>query len=75
MVSDIVSVLLDDCQTQFCRADLDDDGNVDTTDLLALLAAWGDCPVKGECSADLNGDGTIGILDLLALLANWDLCP
>ncbi len=35
-------------------------------DLLALLAAWGDCPVKGECSADLDGDGTVGILDLVA---------
>ena len=44
-------------------------------DLLALLAAWGDCPVKGECSADLNGDGTVGILDLLALPANWGPCP
>ncbi len=51
------------------------DGTVGILDLLALLAAWGDCPVKGECSADLNGDGTVGILDLLTLLANWGPCP
>jgi hypothetical protein len=51
--------------------DIDGDGNVDITDLLALLAAWGDCPQQGECPADLNGDGVVGIGDLLILLANW----
>ncbi|MCH8343992.1 MAG: hypothetical protein IH983_08385 [Planctomycetes bacterium] len=51
--------------------DLDGDGVVGILDLLSLLAAWGDCPAKGECPADLDGDGSVGILDLLALLANW----
>ena len=27
-----------------CPADIDDDGTVGITDLLALLAAWGPCP-------------------------------
>ncbi|MCH8153401.1 MAG: hypothetical protein IH830_13635 [Planctomycetes bacterium] len=58
-----------------CPADLDDDDTVGILDLLALLADWGDCPVKGDCSADLNGDGNVGILDLLVLLANWGPCP
>ena len=51
--------------------DLNGDSVVGILDLLELLAAWGDCPVKGECSADLNADGTVGIIDLLTLLANW----
>ncbi len=57
-----------------CPADLDGNGSVGILDLLALLAAWGDCPAKGECWADLNGDATVGILDLLELLANWGPC-
>ncbi len=51
--------------------DLDGDGVVGILDLLSLLAAWGDCPAKGDCPADLDGDESVGILDLLALLANW----
>jgi ligand-binding sensor domain-containing protein len=49
--------------------DLDDNGVVDISDLLALLAAWGACPPP--CAADLDGDGVVGITDLLILLANW----
>jgi len=48
--------------------DLDADGTVDTTDLLALLASWGDCD---GCPADINGDGLVNTTDLLTLLANW----
>jgi hypothetical protein len=55
-------------------ADIDGDGTVGVTDLLALLAAWGPCPPPpGPCAADLDGDGTVGVTDLLALLAAWDL--
>ena len=55
-----------------CPADLDNDGFVGITDLLALLAAWGPCP---DCNADLDGDDQVGITDLLALLAAWGPCP
>ncbi len=54
-----------------CPADVDDDGTVGITDLLALLAAWG--PNPGH-PADLDGDGVVGITDLLALLAAWGPC-
>jgi hypothetical protein len=52
--------------------DVNGDGVVDTVDLLALLAAWGDCPdPPEECPADFDGDDTVGTADLLLLLANW----
>ncbi len=50
-------------------ADVDGDGIVGITDLLAILAAWGPC---NACPADVDGDGTVGITDLLAVLAAWD---
>jgi hypothetical protein len=52
--------------------DVDGDGSVGITDLLALLSAWGPCPGDpAPCPADIDGDGSVGITDLLALLANW----
>jgi len=52
-----------------CPGDLDGDGLVGTTDLLALLAAWG-----SSGPGDLDGDGLVGTTDLLALLAAWGPC-
>jgi hypothetical protein len=49
--------------------DLNNDGVVDITDLLAMLEDWGPCPPP--CPADINGDGVVDITDLLELLANW----
>jgi len=51
--------------------DLDGDGVVSIPDLLALLAAWGDCPAGETCPADLDCDGSVGVGDLLTLLGNW----
>jgi subtilisin family serine protease len=48
--------------------DIDGDGDVDTADLLALLAAWGECE---GCPEDINGDGVVNTADLLILLGNW----
>ena len=52
-----------------CPADFDDDGDVDTTDLLYLLGAW------GTSGGDVDGDEDTDTADLLALLAAWGECP
>jgi hypothetical protein len=52
-----------------CPGDLDDDGDVDTADLLHLIAYW------GTGSGDIDGDGDTDTADLLALLAAWGDCP
>jgi len=48
------------------------DGTVDVLDLLAVLAAWGDCP---GCPEDINDDGVVDVLDLLEVLGAWGPCP
>lgn len=56
-----------------CPADCSNgDGSVNVTDLLALLAAWGQ--VGSSCDIAGVGD-TVNVTDLLALLAAWGSCP
>jgi len=55
-----------------CPGDLNNDSNVNVSDLLLLLGSWGPCPAP--CSADLNGDGTVNVSDLLMLLGVWGPC-
>jgi len=52
-----------------CPADFDADCDVDTADLLYLLANW------GTPDGDVDGDGDTDTADLLALLAAWGDCP
>jgi len=52
-----------------CPADFDDDGDVDTADLLYLLGAW------GTPDGDVDGDGDTDTSDLLTLLGAWGECP
>lgn len=68
-------ILIDDIAFDGHRTgDLNHDGAVNTPDLLALLASWGDCPdaCPPYCAADLNFDCAVNAQDLLLLLANWD---
>jgi len=53
------------------------DGEVNTYDLLELLAQWGSCPAPcpPSCPADLaEDDCLINVFDLLELNANWGVC-
>ena len=56
-----------------CPGDTNGDGTVDTTDLLTLLANFGQ--PGGVAQGDSDGDGAVNTADLLALLAAFgDLC-
>ena len=49
--------------------DVDGDGFVTVSDLLAVISAWGPC---GEgCPEDLNGDGVVDVIDLLLVISFW----
>jgi probable HAF family extracellular repeat protein len=58
-----------------CAGDLIGDGAIGAGDLLAMLAAWGECPSDRACPADIDGNGTVDAIDLLMLLGSWGLCP
>jgi hypothetical protein len=49
--------------------DVNGDGIVNVSDLLAVIEAWGPCSFI--CPEDLNGDGVIDVVDLLAVIAAW----
>ena len=53
-----------------CPWELDGNGSVGTSDLLALFAQWG---TAGP--ADFDGSGAVNTNDLLILFANWGPCP
>ena len=55
----------------FCLGDLDQNGAVDVTDLLSMLAAFGTDTMP---AADLNDDGSVDVSDLLMLLEYWGGC-
>jgi hypothetical protein len=54
-----------------CPGDINDDRVVNTTDLLILLAEWG----QPNSPADVDGDGDVDTSDLLMLLGAWGSCP
>ena len=67
--------ILIDVPEEACDADLNSDGNVNVTDVLQLLAAWGQCSPKDvDCEADLNGDSYVGVNDLLMVIDAWGAC-
>ena len=52
--------------------DINGDGVVNITDILAVIAAWGSCaPPPSLCPADVTGDGTVNILEVLFVVAHW----
>ena len=50
--------------------DVDMNGVVDVTDLLALIANFGEMPIGGPL-ADFNGDFIIDVSDLLTVIGHW----
>ncbi|MHC4947443.1 MAG: multicopper oxidase family protein, partial [Planctomycetota bacterium] len=70
---------------QNCPADTDRSTEVDVTDLLAVLATWGPCPLPcsdlselqdpDTCPEDTNRDCEVDVTDLLEVLAKWGPCP
>jgi hypothetical protein len=54
--------------TVVAMGDVDGNGTVNTTDLLAVIGAWGAC---NECLEDLDGDGLVGVSDLLQVIGDW----
>jgi hypothetical protein len=53
-----------------CAEDVNGDAVVDVTDLLEVIANWGE---PGGPS-DVTGDGTVNVSDLLAIVAAWGPC-
>lgn len=49
------------------------DGQVNVTDLLAMLSAWGSSDPQFDIAPE-GGDGIVGIQDLLLLLSAWGAC-
>lgn len=55
-----------------CPSDLNTDGTVNVSDLLAVIAAWGPCV---NCPEDIDGSGGVDVTDLLSVIAAWGDCP
>ncbi len=53
--------------------DINHDGHVNVTDLLAVINAWGPCapPCPPTCPADVTGDCNVNVSDLLLVITNW----
>ncbi len=54
-----------------CVPDIDGDGQVAVTDLVAIIVAWG----SDDASADLNEDGIVDVSDLVGVIVAWGACP
>ncbi len=58
-----------DCGDPTIPGDVNGDGYVNVTDLLAVMDTWGPC---SGCPADLNEDGIVDVVDLLEVVGNWN---
>jgi hypothetical protein len=50
--------------------DINGDGNVNVSDLLAIIGQWG----LANSPADVNDDGIVDVSDLLIVIDNWGAC-
>ena len=54
-----------------CEEDVNGDGMVGVSDILAVIDSWGVCD---GCAADINQDGLVDVSDLLIVIGNWGPC-
>lgn len=59
--------LFDLARCDFCPADFNSDGQIDTRDVLDFLSAW----TAAEPKADFNYDGDLDTRDVIAFLKAW----
>jgi hypothetical protein len=55
-----------------CEGDVNEDGQVNVTDVLAVVGTWGPC--TGDCNGDIDGSGVVDVTDLLIIVGNWGPC-
>ena len=53
-----------------CPTDVNDDGNVNVSDILYIISNWG----TSDENADVNEDGVVNVTDLLSVVDNWGGC-
>ena len=61
--------ILDRCN---CNGDLDQNGMIDSGDLILMLNAWGSAAAPS--AGDLDGDGMVTGADVVMLLDKWGAC-
>ena len=59
-----------------CAADVDGDGSVAVSDVLAIIGQWGDCGdgsyrPSGDVAPMPNGDCCVTVADVLAVVGSW----
>jgi hypothetical protein len=59
-----------------CYEDVNANGSVDVSDLLAVIDNWGLCPdCLDEIPGDVNFDSVVDVTDLLLIVGSWGPCP
>ncbi len=58
-------IFFENCRYGECLGDFNDDGQINTADLITLLSGLG-CLI--DCPTDINGDGLVNTTDLIAFL-------
>ena len=71
LAADITITASDD----LCIGDIDNNGVVDTNDVLAVIGSWGECPDEGECPADVDLSYVVDVSDLLWVIGQFGDCP
>jgi hypothetical protein len=70
---DAISLARHTCEDgPVCNGDVDGDGVVNVSDILAIIGEWGSCQ---GCDSDLNDDGFVNVSDVLLVLDGWGFCP